>query len=305
MRRPSQTFRVLHDSISEPRVLIEGREDCVSVADKNLLRDAIRKGESRDEIQSLLSAVNARASASSGGSVSENCWVSSIWLDGKDIHSSNKNLGQVEGHPHMIMDGMDVSKQLRDALGTEFQGRRLIQSVSTQGKGKPLRPPTGERKKFHLRSPALNIDLRPLSSVGDSFRFEPIDMIVELEKNRPFEIDIAQVELSIDSKLMKDFPEQRFPPPSIDEPLTIEGERFAERFRYTYTFCGDKIARTLRLSPSSCGVRNKTFLASDEEFVIVRPTEPLRLVADAGADTVRGSIRARLWWRSRADGSIG
>src|ERR1019366_10957 len=97
-------------------------------------------------VMSALIDINVIAAKNSGGYVSEDCWVTSQFADGRVRRSAGRNIGQHPDDIHSLLGGFDlpefIRKNFRTAPGQEI---RLVQSAGVMvgpGDGTPLPPPT-------------------------------------------------------------------------------------------------------------------------------------------------------------------
>ena len=125
-------FNLRVHTIRKPYLLISGYRDCVLHREQNRLTALARTAgnKSANEIIDELSAINAIAARSSGGYVSEKCWVTSQVADGRARRSAARNIGEQGGSIPLVQGGMDVTewamKNLRAAPGKEI---RLVQAA--------------------------------------------------------------------------------------------------------------------------------------------------------------------------------
>jgi hypothetical protein len=162
--RPPQAggkFTIRNHEIAKPFTLISGFRDCVPVLQQHRLKALARDiGTSTRRVLDTLAEINSIAAKSSGGYVSQACWVTSQVADDGDLRAASLNVGQHSGDIHSLFRGFDlpdfIKKNFRAAPGQEIRFVQGAGVISGPGGGTPLPPPTGEPRRFALSGSSLS-----------------------------------------------------------------------------------------------------------------------------------------------------
>jgi hypothetical protein len=313
-KRPPEAnpqFTIAIHTIAKSLHLISGYRDSVPATQRHRLRALAREiGNSATEVLDALAEINAIAAKNSGGCVSEDCWVTSQFADGRVRRSASRNIGQHPGDIHSLLGSFDLSefirKNFRAAPGQEI---RLVQSAGATagpGDGTPLPPPTGEPRRFTLSGSSVTGLLR--SPAGDqcgSIDISQCECVLEMRCNEEVMVPFATVALSGVGPIGRAFPKPLLPWPLLGPALMIDDTAVPRGWEYSVGYWLEEEAHRVIIPQSSRGIRNLAFLGPSEEMVIVAPSTTMEFAWGECEHAPSATVHARVSWRSRLDGTRG
>jgi hypothetical protein len=139
---------------SQPLVLVHGASGAVPKSEKRILKEMFRRNVDPKAMRARLAAINRLAASRYAQTISQGCWVTSTYADGR---SQSVNDGEVPGIPYEIGHGLEESGLVRRLLhppaGNEIV---LRQSASAFG---PTAPPVevGEPRLIRFSTPTSSL----------------------------------------------------------------------------------------------------------------------------------------------------
>jgi|HubBroStandDraft_6_1064221.scaffolds.fasta_scaffold136454_2 hypothetical protein len=304
-------FKIRIDTITKPFLLISGRLKSVAPGQRQRLR-ALARAVDRppDQILKALADINAIAAKDSNGYVSQDCWVTSQTVDGRVRRSASLNIGQHEGAIHQLVGGFDVSefikKNFRAAPGKEIKLIQGAGAMAGPGDAIPLPPPSGEPRRFKLSGSTVVGLLR--SPTGDhcaSVEIALLEGVPEMRCNEEVTGPFATVTLTGVRPICKAFAKPLLPWPQLNPALLIDDIAVPRGWEHSVCHWIEDETHHVIIPASSRSIRNLAFLGPDDEIVIVAPSTTLEFTwgdHEIGPST---TMQARIWWRSRVDGTRG
>jgi hypothetical protein len=132
-----------------------------------------------------------------------------------------------------------------------------------------------------------------------------MDCLLEMRCNEEVTVSFAMIHLAGISPISKDFPRPLFPWPQLNSILTVEDAEVPRGWEYRIGYWTENGTHHLILPQSSRSVRNVSFLAPDEEMVIVAPSSTMEFAWRDGEQAPSAAVAGRIVWRSRLDGTWG
>lgn len=313
-KRPPEakrTFTIGIHRITKPFHLISGYRDSVPTLQRQRLRALARDtSKSPSHVLDALADINAIAAKHGRGYVSEGCWVTSQVADGRVRRSASRNIGQHRGGIPQVLGGLDLSewvrKNFRAAPGEEI---RIVQSAGAMygpGDGTPLPPPTGARRQFTLSGSSVAAGLRsPTSEQCASIDIAQLECNLEMRCNEEATVPFAKVALSGRCPIGRGFPKPLLPWPQLRPALVIDDAAVPRGWEYSVGYWIEDDGHHVIIPQSSRSIRNLAFLGPEDEMVIVAPSTTMEFAWGEREEPPPATIRARVWWRSRLDGTRG
>lgn len=313
-KRPPEAkprFTISIHTITSPFHLISGYRDSVPTPQRHRLRALARDTrKSPTDVLDALANINAIAAKHGRGYVSEGCWVTSQVADGRVRRSAGRNIGQHPGDIPQLLGGLDLSKWVREnfraATGQEI---RIVQSAGATygpGDGTPVPSPTGERQRFTLSGSSVTALLRsPTSEQSASIDIAQFECVLETRCNEETTVSFAKVALSGRCPISRAFPKPLLPWPQLRSVLAIDDAAVPRGWEYSIGYWIEDDAHHVIIPQSSRSIRNLAFLGAEDEMVIVAPSTTMEFVWGEGEEPPTATVHARVWWRSRLDGTRG
>jgi hypothetical protein len=303
-------FDIWIRSIKRPFYLISGFRSCVSLSGRRHLQ-SLAKSTNRtpEQIRDALVNINAFAARQSRGYVSEGCWVSSQFADGRRRHFVSQNVGTHDDSIPMLQGGMDIvdfiKKNFRSAPGREL---RLIASggvLAGPGDQTPLPPPEGDPRRFVISGSSIIGAVR--SPSGEHCAIIEISQItgaIVMRRNESVRGPFARVQFKDIREMSADFPKPMLPWPRLSPPIAIDGHEVPRGWEFTVGYWIENGVHFFELPRASRSIRNVAFLGDDDELVVSlvvgcafawRPAE----------EAPTAILEAEIGWRTRLDGTRG
>ena len=313
-KRPPEAkrkFTIGIHTITRPFQLISGYRGSVPSSQRHCLR-ALARDTTKSPVQMLdaLADINAIASKHSRGYVSEGCLVTSQVADGRVRRSASRNIGQRPGDIPQILGGLDVSKWVKEnfraAPGQEIRVVQTAGVMGGPGDGTPVPPPTGERRLFTISGSSVAAVLRsPTSEQCASINIAQRECVLEARCNEEVTVPFAEVTLSGRVPISKAFPKPLLPWPQLAPTLAIDDAAVPRGWEYSVCYWIEDDAHRVIIPQSSRSIRNLAFFGPEDEMVIVAPTTTMELACREREEPPVATVHARVWWRSRLDGTRG
>jgi hypothetical protein len=103
----------------------------------------------------------------------------------------------------------------------------------------------------------------------------------------------------------KSFPKPLLPWPQLKPSLMINGAAVPRGWEYSVGYWIEDDAHHLIIPQSSRSIRNIAFLGPEDEIVIVAPSTTIEFAWGEREEPPKAALNARIWWRSRLDGTRG
>ena len=307
--RPS--FRTVVYTITKPFCLISGYRDCVPDVERHRLRALAREiGNPNARVLDELANINAVAAKHGGDYVSEACWVTSQVADGRVRRSTGRNVGQQQGGIPLVMGGIDVSdwvkKNFRPAPRQEI---RLVQSAGAAygpGDGTPIPEPFGEVRRFVLAGSHTAVRLHSTDGAnGPLVNLTQLICLLEARCNEEVTVPFAELTFSSVGSPVPDFPRPLLPWPRVMPGLVIDNVPVPRGWEYSIGYWVEDGAHHVVIPQASRSIRGIGFLGVDDELVVVAPSATMEFVWGEHDHAPSATVLARVWWRSRLDGTRG
>lgn len=307
--RPS--FKTVIHTIIKPFRLISGYRDSVPAVQRHRLRALARDvGKSQTQVLDELADINAIAAKHGRGYVSEACWVTSQVADGRVRRAASRNVGQQSGAIPLLLGGVDLSEWLktnfRPAPGQEI---RIVQSASAAygpGDGKPVPAPSGEPRHFILSGSSVAARLRsPKGDQGPPLAIAQLECVLHSRCNEEVTVPFANVSFGATDPIGGNFSKPLLPWPQVTSPLMLDDVAVPRGWDYSICYWTEDDAHHVIIPQSSRSIRNIAFLGPDDELVIVAPSATMEFVWGERDELPHATVAARVWWRSRLDGTSG
>jgi hypothetical protein len=304
-------FKIKIRTITKPFTYISGYRDAVPAFEEHRLRAlATSTNKSTQEIENALAEINAIAAKNSRGYVSEGCWVASLFADGRVRKYTTKNAGGHHGDVHLVQFGQDLTELLRKSFQPSFvKNLRFLAgagAIGGPGDGTPVPRPTGEPRRFtlfgsHVAATLYSPARRPCATVAIS----PIAAVIEMRCNEEATVPVARIMLNGVKPIGEAFRKPLLPWVQVATALTIDDAPVPRGCTYTVGYWIEDGAHQVIIPDSHRSIRNVGFLGPTDELVIVVPPAPMEFVWGERDEAPATSIYARVWWRSRLDGTHG
>jgi hypothetical protein len=313
-KRPPEAkakFTMTIQTVTKAFDLISGYRDSVSARQRYLLRALARDTrKSSTQILDELREINKIAAKHSRGYVSEGCWLASQVADGRMRRSAGRNIGDHPGDMPLLIGGIDISKfvkeNFRSAPGEEMRLQQTVSVVAGPGDGTPLPAPTGEPRSFTLfGSSAAAAMLTPTGDHGASIEITQLDCVLEMRCNEEATVPFAKVVFISGNRTNKDFPKPLLPWSQLTPTLMIDGAAVPRGWEYSVAYWIEGSTHRVTIPQSSRSIRNLAFLGADDEIVIVAPSTTIEFTWRQPNEAPSAILQARIWWRSRLDGTHG
>ncbi len=121
------------DLSRRPLVLVQGTSAAVPKSEKRLLKEMFRRNVDPKALCARLAATNRLAASRYAQTISQGCWVTSIFADGS---SQSVNHGEVPGIPYRIGYGLDTPGLVRSLLHPP-PGREIVLRQSATVRSEP------------------------------------------------------------------------------------------------------------------------------------------------------------------------
>ncbi len=121
------------DLSRRPLVLVQGATGAVPKSEKRLLKEMFRRNVDPKALCARLAATNRLAASRYAQTISQGCWVTSIFADGR---SQSVNHGEVPGIPYRIGYGLDTPGLVRSLLHPP-PGREIVLRQSATARSEP------------------------------------------------------------------------------------------------------------------------------------------------------------------------
>jgi hypothetical protein len=303
-------FSIAIRTIRKPLHIILPHRNYVSALQRRRLRALARdNSKSSKEMMDILAEINAVAASHSHGYVSEDCWVTSQVADGRIRRFSARNVGG-EGYISQLMGGIDLSewikKNFKAAPGKVLGIVQAVGATFGKGDATPVPPPSGEARRFKLSGSGVVASLR--SPAGDecaTIEIAQLDCLIEARCNEQFEGPFAKIVLRGVRPIGRDFPKPLLPWPGVHPPLMLDGVEISRGWEYSVGYWIAEGAHYVDIPQSSRSIRNVAFLGPEDELVIVAPSKTLKFVWAENEEGPTATMHAKVWWRSRLDGTRG
>jgi hypothetical protein len=306
------TFVVGIRTVTHPFHLISGFRDAVPEPQRHRLKALSRKtDESQNQIMNALAEINSASAKHSNGWVSEGCWVTSQYLDGRIRRSAAINVRQHSGGIPQIMAGIDmaefVKQNFRAAPGQEI---RIVQAAGATvgpGDGIPTPPPRGDPVAVKITGGSRESALRAPDQVQcASLGITILEGDLRITCNgEPVTLPFARVVLTSARQSHAPFRRPLYPWPKASPSLEIDGASVARGWEFLigYWIDGGKHRAAM---PESCrSIRNLPFLKDDEELIVKAPSETVEFAWGPEEDDPVAVLDATIWLRERPDGTRG
>ena len=313
-KRPPEAmpqFAISIHTITKPFHLISGYRDSVSTLQRHRLRALARDtSKTPAHVLDALADINTIAAKDSRGYISEGCWVTSQVADGRVRRSASRNIGQHQGNIPSLLGGFDLSewvrKNFRAAPGKEIC---IVQSAGATygpGDGTPLPPPTGARRPFTLSGSSVAALLySPTGEQCASIDIAQLECVLETRCNEEATVPFAKVALSGRCPTCRTFPKPLLPWPQLRPTLLIDDAAVPRGWEYSVGYWIEDNAHRVIIPQSSRSIRNLAFLGPEDEIVIVAPSTTMEFAWGEREELPPATMHARVWWRSRLDGTHG
>jgi hypothetical protein len=198
-KRLDPFFHIEIRTVQKPFHLISGWRDCVSHSEKVLLKALARKMHATPkEVMDALAEINATAARNSKGYVSEGCWVTAQFTDGRDRKFATRNVGDQDGSIAELALGMDLTdfiKKIFSAVpGKELRPVQSVGSILAPRAEAPMLKPEGEPKSFLMSGPTVVGKLKsPSGRHCASIEIGPISATVTARRNELVAIPFAPI----------------------------------------------------------------------------------------------------------------
>jgi hypothetical protein len=304
-------FRILVHTITKPFQLISGYRDSVPAPQQHRL-EALARDEAKapSQILKALAEINALAAKNSHGYVSENCWVTSQIADGRVRRSASMNIGQNPGNVSMLFGGFDVTdwvkKNFRAAPGQELG---LVQSAGVMagpGDAIPNPPPRGDSRRFTLSGSSVAASFNsPTGEKLASIEISQLNSVLEMRCNEEVAVPFATIRVDRAGKARTDLAKPLYPWPQISPTLMIDDAPVPRGWEYSIGYWIEDRSDHLKIPTSCRSIRNLAFLGPEDEMVIVAPLKTLEFSWSEAIADPSETLHARIWWRSRLNGTRG
>ncbi len=306
--RAKAEFDIWIHKITKPFRRISGYRDSVPTMQRHRLRALARDtGKSPAQVLDELAEINAIAAEHGRGYISEKCWVTSQVADGRVRRSASRNVGEAEGDVSIILGGFDVSGFVRKNFRAEpGKGMRIVQSAGATygpGDGTPVPAPTGEFRTFTLSGSSVAGLLR--SQGGPSISIAQLECPLKVRCNEDRTVPFASVVLRGGRPIGAAFPKPLLPWPHLSPNVMIDGVTVPRGWEYSVGYWVENGAHHVVIPQSSRSVRTLAFLGPEDEMVIVAPSRTMEFVWGESEEAPSATVEARVWWRSRLDGTRG
>ncbi len=309
--RAKPQFNIKFHIIKRPFVLLSGYRGCVLLAERHKLEALARTtNKSSEAILDTLAAINAIASRTSSGYVSEGCWVTSQIADARMRRISARYVGENKGSVPTLMPGLEIldhiKKNFNVKTGTDLRLIPIGGVIIGPGDGIPTPPPEGDPRTFVFAGSSAVGLLR--SASGEKVALIEIchqECFIRMRRNEQIIVPIARLRIMHTQPNCQASARPLFPWPTLSPPLEIDGTHIDRGWEYSIGYyCEDGIhcAEFLQISR---GLRNTAFLGDDDELVIVAPRASIKLTWTSVEDEPSALIEANVFWRTRPDGTRG
>jgi len=296
-------------TIKKPFALISGYSGCVPVREQALLKALARKLDATPkEAMDALAEINATAARNNRGCVSEGCWVTAQYADGRDRHFATFNVGDQDGSITELALGMNltdiVKKNFRAAPGKELRPVQSAGLMLAPRPGAPMLEPIGGPKTFLVSSPSIVGRLTsPSGQHCASIEIGPISKNITMRRNERVAVPFAPIRLTSIQSDNENFAKPMHPWPMLSSPLSIDGATVPSGWEYRVGYWIEDDVHHVEIPQSSLRIRKVAFLGDDDELVI---TVPECLVTwDSIQDVPTGVLEAAVIWCARLDGTNG
>jgi hypothetical protein len=292
--------------------LISGYRDCVADSERRELEALAKSTELPPaEVMDRLSKINASAAKRSGGSVSEECWVTSQISTDRDVRSSMQNVGQAGGWVGQSFGGVDMNefmrKNFRAAPGQEI---KLVQAAGVMvgpGGGTPVPPPEGLPRQIAFVGSRVTAKLTsPSGEQCAIVDIDPLECTAVARRNERVRVPFARIKLT-GLREGADFTKPLYPWPQLIIPTSLDGVPIPRGWEVSLGYWIEAGNHRVEIPNSSRGIRKIAFLGDDDEFVVVCPVAPaiFSWSTSGGQQETSATLEADLWWRVRLDGTSG
>lgn len=304
-------FDVRIHQITKPFHLISGYRD--SVPEEQIYRlQALARDmkKSHTNILKSLADINSIAASHGKGFVSAGCWVSYQIADGRARRSASINIHSHFGDIHLLMGGSSLYKfigsNFKVAPGKKIRIKQIATVTGGPGDGIKLPPPDGEPRSVSITGSSVATELRsPDNELSGFIEITQKKLTFDVKRNEQKTILFADIKANSGSSIAKSFPKPLFPWPKLRPSLMIDKFIIPRGWEYSFGYWIEKDVHHLVIPQSSRSIRNFAFLKPDEELIIVAPDTTMKFTWGQSEKPPKARIQAKVWWRSRLDGTIG
>lgn len=302
-------FNIRIHRIKNPFYLISGMRSCMTTILKDRLRALSRDTTKQPgEVLDKLADINAIASKNSKGYISEGCWVTYQGAEGGTIRSVSKNIGNHPGIIVQLLGGHDISdlvqKNYRAAPGKQM-GIVQIASKTIKGGGIRLPPPKGESRiiTFSGFSSSVKLFNKKMEQCA-SIEISHLDCNLNLRCNEEAIITFAKVSVTGIFPIHSDFSCPLLPWPQLCIPLKLNDATVPRGWEYSIGYWIENSLHNVEILQGSRSIRKISFLAQDDEVIIVLPRGGVKLTWGESDGSQSAFLKAKIIWRSRLDGTF-
>jgi hypothetical protein len=123
--------------------------------------------------------------------------------------------------------------------------------------------------------------------------------------NEEVTVPFATVALSTTDPIGKDFPKPLLPWLHMAAALMIDDAAIPRGWEYSICCWVENGTCRVTIPQSSRSIRNVGFLGPEDELVIVAPSTTMEYAWSKTETMPSETLQARVWWRSRLDGTRG
>jgi hypothetical protein len=295
-RTPLDALKWLEVDLTKPSVLVNGSRGALRRWEERCLEQIFQKNSDPQTVRDRMATANRKASQDYRFKklISEGCWVSSLFADGKE---HGWNYGEVPGVPGMVVPGFDFGEYLRKTL-EPAPGKHITlrQTASVhRAKSVPLPPPTGQPREVRFSTPTTSFEGIGRTSDAKLPRLvlEGRDGVVTPRKNEQVTAVLGTLTLEIDRERggVVALEWQRF-----SNVPTVDGAR-PRNWDYVFDLHGGGGSYTLMIRKNSVALRadhctGLGVLGPNEELVLAAPVDGLMLHATPQEPKVFGEVVA-------------
>jgi Flp pilus assembly protein TadD len=172
------------DLSRQPLVLVHGASAAVPKSEKRILKEMFRRNVDPRALGARLAATNRLAASRYAQTISQGCWVTSIFADGT---SQSVNHGEVPGMPYGTQHGPEMHEFVRSKLSLPPGSEIVLRQQATARS-----EPSDEYHLTHLRNKPEDPSVR--SNYGAFLQDHKGDMVsAEREYRKAIELDPTHV----------------------------------------------------------------------------------------------------------------
>lgn len=296
-RIPLDVLQWFEVSLDEPTVLVNGASGPLRRWEVRALEQMFRSDPEPNVIRDRMADAN-RTAAQRGpyaALISEGCWVSSMFADGKEL---SRNYGEVPGIPGQLMSGFNMGEFLRKTLHPAPGKQIALRSHTAMFGAKfvPLPPPIGEPRdvRFSTSTSSVHATDPAGRAVLPRITFQGREGAVRPRKNEQVTAVLGTITLEIDplqqagAVTAKQFEITNVPTVDSGRPRTwaYPCELHGGGGAYTLTVC--QLSTALRRAHCT----GLDVLGPNEELVLAAPVDGLLLHATPQEPKVSADVIA-------------